>query len=282
MNWRTALRLGRVSNLPTVWTNALAGIVLSAGTFSGNMLTPLLIGLSLLYVAGMYLNDAFDAEVDARERESRPIPQGLVTRGTVFAAGFGLMIVGFVCLATLGGKAALISLLLVGAIVVYDWLHKRTKLAPLLMALCRALIYGVAAAAAYGAFGQPLLFGAIGLFCYIAGLTYAAKQEAFDRIERLWPLAIMAVPFAIGTAAALDRPQALPFFAAFIVWTGAALWLLWRRRQGDVGRSISRLIAGISLYDAVLVGAYHSPELGLLCALAVPVTIAAQRFVPGT
>ena len=28
MKWRTYLRLGRVSNLPTVWTNVLAGVVL--------------------------------------------------------------------------------------------------------------------------------------------------------------------------------------------------------------------------------------------------------------
>ena len=31
----TALRLGRVSNLPTVWTNALAGIALSGGRSVG-------------------------------------------------------------------------------------------------------------------------------------------------------------------------------------------------------------------------------------------------------
>ena len=150
------------------------------------------------------------------------------------------------------------------------------------MALCRGLIYPAAAAAAYGVFGHPLLFGAIGLFCYIAGLTYAAKQEAFDRLGRLWPLAVMVVPLAIGATAVLDKPQALFFFAAFVLWTAAALWLLQRRRQGDVGRAVSHLIAGISLYDAIFVAAYHSPELGLMCALAVPVTIAAQRYVPGT
>ena len=31
MSWQVALRLGRVSNLPTVWTNTLAGIVLAGG-----------------------------------------------------------------------------------------------------------------------------------------------------------------------------------------------------------------------------------------------------------
>jgi 4-hydroxybenzoate polyprenyltransferase len=278
----TALRLGRVSNLPTVWTNALAGAALSGGVLSAGNLTLLLLGLSLLYVAGMYLNDAFDAEIDARERAGRPIPQGAASRRAVFGLGFGMLIAGVLCLATLGRTVAWIAMLLAAAIVLYDWLHKRTALAPLLMALCRVLIYPAAAAAVYGAFGQPLLFGAIGLFCYIAGLTYAAKQEAFDRIGRLWPLAIMAVPLAVGGNAAFGETQYLPFFAAFVLWTAAALWLLLRRRQGDVGRAVSFLIAGISLYDAVLVAAYHSPELGLLCALAVPVTIAAQRYVPGT
>ncbi len=278
----TALRLGRVSNLPTVWTNALAGIALAGGILSSKSLVPLLIGLSLLYVAGMYLNDAFDAEIDARERAGRPIPQGAVSRNAVFGLGFGMLIAGVLCLATLGGRVTLTATLLAAAIVLYDWLHKRTVIAPLLMALCRGLIYPAAAAAAYGAFGHPLLFGAIGLFCYIAGLTYAAKQEAFDRLGRLWPLAVMAVPVAIGATAVLDKPQALLFFAAFVLWTGAALWLLLRRRQGDVGRAVSHLIAGISLYDAIFVAAYHSPALGLLCVLAVPATIAAQRYVPGT
>ena len=31
MNWNVALRLGRVSNLPTVWSNSLAGLVLAGG-----------------------------------------------------------------------------------------------------------------------------------------------------------------------------------------------------------------------------------------------------------
>ena len=33
-----------------------------------------------LYAAGMVLNDAFDAELDARERPERPIPSGRISR----------------------------------------------------------------------------------------------------------------------------------------------------------------------------------------------------------
>ena len=42
----------------------------------------------------MYLNDAFDREIDAGERPERPIPSGLVSANSVFAAGFGLILFG--------------------------------------------------------------------------------------------------------------------------------------------------------------------------------------------
>ena len=38
MTWMDALKLGRVSNLPTVWTNALAGMVLAGGVLGGEAL----------------------------------------------------------------------------------------------------------------------------------------------------------------------------------------------------------------------------------------------------
>ena len=93
-DWQTALRLGRVSNLPTVWTNALAGGVLGATAARGTdpwwaALSILLaaLALSLFYVGGMWLNDAFDAEIDAEERAERPIPSGAIERQTVFLGG---------------------------------------------------------------------------------------------------------------------------------------------------------------------------------------------------
>src|SRR5262245_13283313 len=69
------LRLGRVSNLPTVWTNVLAGVVLAGGRPQPRLLT-LWTALSCFYVGGMFLNDAFDRQVDARERAEGPITSG--------------------------------------------------------------------------------------------------------------------------------------------------------------------------------------------------------------
>ena len=61
--WRALLVLGRVSNLPTVWSNCLAGWLLGGGGEWGGFCW-LCLGATALYVGGMYLNDAFDAEFD--------------------------------------------------------------------------------------------------------------------------------------------------------------------------------------------------------------------------
>src|ERR1700685_242187 len=77
----TLLRLGRVSNLPTVWTNVLVGAVLSGGDWRGWQLGLMLVAMSLFYVGGMYLNDYFDRAIDARERPEPPIPSGEISAG---------------------------------------------------------------------------------------------------------------------------------------------------------------------------------------------------------
>src|SRR5213075_1303788 len=79
---RTFLILGRVSNLPTVWSNCLAGWWLGGGGNSG-MLPFLFAGVTLLYLGGMFLNDAFDVEFDRQHREERPIPSGRISLATV-------------------------------------------------------------------------------------------------------------------------------------------------------------------------------------------------------
>ena len=143
---RSLLVLGRVSNVPTVWSNCLAGWWLGGGQTTRH-LPWLLIGSTLLYVGGMYLNDAFDEEFDRRHRAGRPIAAGLVSGDTVWGLGLLWLALGLGCLAGVGGGPLVVGLVLVGLILWYDAVHKRTRLAPLLMGACRAFLYLTAAAA---------------------------------------------------------------------------------------------------------------------------------------
>ena len=184
-----ALQLGRVSNLPTVWSNVLVGTVLAGGQPWRPATLFVLLAVSLLYVGGMYLNDAFDRDVDALERPTRPIPAGLVAANTVFAAGFGMLLVGITLAMLAAGMAVpetmwrpvLASVALAAAIVFYDWNHKDNALSPFFMGLCRVLAYLTAGYAAASEPGPALFAAALVSLCYLIGLTYIAKQEAHDQ-----------------------------------------------------------------------------------------------------
>lgn len=291
MKLRTALLLGRVSNLPTVWTNAATGWTLAGGWWLDGRLLPVLLATSLMYLGGMYLNDAFDARIDAAERPGRPIPSGVVSLREVALAGSALLAAGLLVLAVVGLRAVpapdfrplAAGVALVATILYYDWRHKRDPLSPFWMGLCRVLVYVVAAAAAVRIVPGAVAAAALVLLSYLVGLTFVAKQETLSRIASLWPLAFLAVPLLFGAARAGSSPPAwlaLGVFAGWLVW---ALSLLHRRRPGDIPRAVAALIAGISLLDAVFLALAGAgwPLLGLVLG-AFLLTRAWQRHVPGT
>jgi 4-hydroxybenzoate polyprenyltransferase len=113
----TLLTLGRVSNLPTVWSNVLAGVVLAGGEWQSWRTAVTLLAMSLFYVGGMYLNDYFDRAIDALERPSRPIPAAHISAQAVAAVGFALLCAGIVLMASMGKPAALAGTALAAVIL---------------------------------------------------------------------------------------------------------------------------------------------------------------------
>jgi 4-hydroxybenzoate polyprenyltransferase len=83
-------------------------------------------------------------------------------------------------------------------------------------------------------------------------------------------------------AGALDSPTAAVLTVAFVLWVGIALRFLWRREPGDVPRAVVSLIAGISLLDAVLIAGAGASSIAWLAVAGFVLTLALQRFVPGT
>ena len=281
IGWTTALRLGRVSNLPTVWSNVMAALALAGGAPFRVMLAAA-IAMSLFYVGGMYLNDAFDRDIDARERGSRPIPSGEVSANAVFAFGFTALAAGVLLLALQSPRAGLVGLILAGAIVLYDWHHKGNPLSPLLMGLCRALVYAGAAAVLVKPFWVPVLLGAAALFLYVAGLTLAAKQERLDRVSNLWPFLLVAAPLLLASSALLSSWLVVLPAGLLLGVCLYALSLLRRRRAGDVGTAVGLLIAGIALVDALAASTVGATPAMIVCFALFALTLLLQRFIPGT
>jgi 4-hydroxybenzoate polyprenyltransferase len=290
MTLTLALRLGRISNLPTVWTNVLVGALLAGASLGDARLPVLMLALSLFYVGGMFLNDAFDRNFDATHRPERPIPSGQVSAREVFSYGFGLLVAGMLCVAVssrgpegLPSWRALSSgAALAGLIVLYDAHHKSNPLSPLIMGLCRVFVYLTAAFAVASALPATVYHAALALLCHLIGLTYIAKQEHLQRIGNLWPLAFLAAPVVYGLLLAIQQPAAWVPFALYAAVLVYAMRLLRRRAVGDVPLAVVTLIAGMSLLDAVLLaGAGHWIPAGF-AMLAFLLTLLLQRWVSGT
>ena len=276
---RALFVLGRVSNLPTVWSNCLAGWLLGDG---GNLEKfPLLcLGATFLYVGGMFLNDAFDVQFDRQHRAERPIPSGAIEVGEVWAWGFGSLGLGLLCSFFLGKTAVLLAVLLAVLIVVYDAIHKIITFSPVLMAGCRFLLYLLAASVADAGVTGIAIWSALALAAYVVGLSYLARKESTQTALRHWPSCLLTVPLLL--ALVVNGRDYL--MGALLLSAILAAWILWCLRfafwsaDRNVGRTVSGLLAGIVLVDLLAVGGEPLHVFLLLFGAA----LLFQRFVPAT
>lgn len=291
MTLSTLLTLGRVSNLPTVWTNCLAGAVLAGGAAAPWSILVTGLALSLFYCGGMFLNDAFDRDVDAIERPQRPIPSGRASAAAVYTLGIAQLAVGLVLLGLVaraaGGRVDLVlgsGAALAVTIFAYDAVHRATALAPWLMAACRAFVYVCAATATTATPAWPaVLPAAAGLAVYTAGITYVSRVEASGIASRVWPVALLiAAPLVLlASCRGTTDPRAWGALAA-TAWIVHALRFATRGHEPDVPGGIMRLIAGMCLIDAAWIAGGGHAMLATLALIGVPVTRLLQRRVAGS
>jgi hypothetical protein len=279
---RALLILGRVSNLPTVWTNCLAGWLLG-GDGDWPALGWLCLGASLVYLGGMYLNDAFDAEWDRRFRRERPIPAGTVRAPLVWALGWLWLVGGSAVLLEKAGAPLSLVALLVTAVLAYDVIHKAVAFAPLLMAACRFLLYVIAAST--GSFGLTgiAVWGGVVMAAYITGLSFLARVESTESAFERAPLALLAAPLVLGLVVNDQEYRVSGLVLCFVVgaWILLSVRHAFDRPVVNVGRAVGGLLAGIPLVDLLIVG-WVAPELSAWFASCFALAWLAQRVVPAT
>ena len=273
------LILTRGSNLPTVWSNLLAGWLLGYvytdrfpwGLTILGSLVGLLIGVSLIYVGGMILNDAFDAPWDSERRSTRPIPSGLIS---VMSA----TIVGFLCLAfgfwfTVGSSlmehravTAVLAGLLIALVLIYDRWHKGVRWAPVVMGGCRALLPLIGFFAVGGLIDNPhfhgwwllaLLAHPAVLWLLTASITVVARHEAVagtppPGVE--WLLYLVPVPLILVSPHGFHK---VSLFGCLLYWGWLALSNRRHRLPEGVGRRVADRLAAFPLIDFTASGLFY-------------------------
>jgi 4-hydroxybenzoate polyprenyltransferase len=279
---RTLLVLGRVSNLPTIWSNCLAGWWLGGGGNFGR-LPLLLLGVSALYTGGMFLNDAFDAAFDRQRRAARPIPSGALSARAVWRWSFTLLGLGALSLALLGKTTGVLALALLACIILYDWTHKAITASPWLLGLCRFWVYLIAGSTGvWGANGGPIWCGAA-LAIYVAGLSSLARSGSFREPVPFWPLLLLAAPvfLAMLMNAGETRASAMLLSLVLVLWVARCSRTIFQPGEVNVGRIVSGLLAGIVLVDWLAVAPLIPRPLSAGVFLPLfGATLLLQRFVP--
>jgi 4-hydroxybenzoate polyprenyltransferase len=280
---RTLLVLGRVSNLPTVWSNCLAGWWL-AGAGPWGRFVPVLLGVSSIYIGGMYLNDAFDAEFDRQRRAVRPIPSGQISELAVWRFGWGWLVLGLVLLWLTGRTTGFFGLALVASVLVYNITHKFITASPFLMGLCRFWVYVIAGTTGLiGVDGWPV-WGGLALASYIVGLSYVARRESFRGPIPHWPLLFLAAPFLLALLMDPGEHRRPGLEAAFVLalWMARCLPPIFKSATVSAGRVVSGLLAGIVLVDCLAVAPDSTWRLNIVFVLLFAATQVLQRYIPAT
>lgn len=279
---RTLLILGRISNLPTVWSNCLAGWLLGGGENFAK-LPFLFLGVTLLYLGGMFLNDAFDAEFDRQHRKERPIPSGSISPALVWRIGFSLLLVGNALLFAAGITPGILGALLALNILLYDAVHKAFTFSPVLMGGCRFFVYLIAAACGEWGVTGYAVWGGMALALYVVGLSFVARRESLRGRPSYWPVALLVAPVLwgafINTGGYLR--SAAVVIAILMLWVGRALWATYGTQPPNVGRTVSALLAGIVFVDWLAV-AYAPREIAAGFGVLFIAALLGQRHVPAT
>ena len=303
---RAYFELFRLPNLPTAMADVLMGfLVTHAAAEPLTALFSLLAASSLLYTAGMVLNDVYDLEIDRRERPERPLPSGRIDPALARILGYELLLAG-VAFGWLGGWLAgtyatgIVATALAAAVVFYDAWLKRTPLGPVGMGTCRLLnvFLGMSAAAVPLAATHWMIAAGIGT--YIAGVTWFARTEA--TMSRRVPLALATLVIAAGvallawfpawtlaTAADFVRPRFAegPHWTLLLVTLG--LLILWRPVRAvfqpvpsHVQTAVKQCILSLIVLDAAVTYAFHGMSWSVVILVLLLPALALGRWFAST
>ncbi len=251
------LKLIRVPNLLTVPGDPVAGFLLAEG-FRHSRLSAIIASAIFFYAGGLIANDLADIEKDRIERPQRPLASGKIEIRKAWIATLVLWLTALLLCATISKSAALIALMLLSSIILYDFKTNPLPLTGALnMGFCRALSLLLGAAAADGLTSPVVWIAAFLIFAYISAVTFLAVFEMAQKVKisslYIWlPTFSLVIGFGLLPNVLVTAESALEISICAVAAAIAAVLLSGvralkiRRQDGvlpaDIGHLISLLI----------------------------------------
>lgn len=238
--------LRRISLLPTVWSNCLAGWWLGEHG-DPHHLPWLFLGATMLYLGATFLRDAIGAELDPHRSQA----QNSSSLAALWRWCLLLLALGAVSLIGIGAVTGTLGLVLLVCILAECTVPADSLLSPPLTGLTRFFIYMVAASTAVEGVTGLAIWCGLALAAYVMGTSYLAGGRSARGSLPYWPLLLVVAPIALALIMNADGYREPALLLSLIL----ALWIVRSLRPGlwspehDLPLTKSALMAGIVLVD---------------------------------
>ena len=293
-NLKDYLLLIRLPNLFTLPSNILVGFAIASSltlTFTSFVQVLLLVTISIfLYCVGLVLNDLFDYNIDKKERPSRPIASGKISRKvaivlviifTVIALSLSLL----VSVPTFG-----ISMVLISLIFGYDKYLKNTQAGPFTIAAARVMNVTLGTSASLNnidSFPQfvILVFVLTITFVYVTLIGFISKYEVQGFSENIKLYLILVVIAAIISSIILFtfigffKYESLIILVLFTFIMAKAVYRIQKKDPIGIQQCVQKMIVSIIVLDSTYLSGIRGLEVGLaVLLLVVPLLILSRKM----
>jgi 4-hydroxybenzoate polyprenyltransferase len=287
------LQLIRLPNVFTTPSNILAGYFAAVTTTTaaaeadGVHLIALMVSSGLLYIAGIVLNDYFDIEIDKKERPSRPLPSGKISKGYALTIAIVALLIANIIALIVGPISLAISLALTLLIIAYDYQLKYSVLGPFAMGGTRSLnvIFGASPVLLYIDNHSVAIVGvaAASLFFYVSSITILSKKE----VGKERPNSTLVILIVFGVILAIvPLGMLLQFEWTFLlnlsIFAGVTIVTFRQyiaKEVPSVQKAVRNMVISIIILDSVFVSGTAGLPYGLATLLLIaPVVVLAKKL----
>lgn len=286
------LQLIRLPNVFTTPSNILAGYFAAVTTTTaaeadGVHLIALMVSSGLLYIAGIVLNDYFDIEIDKKERPSRPLPSGKISKGYALTIAIVALLIANIIALVVGPISLAISLALTLLIIAYDYQLKYTVLGPFAMGGTRSLnvIFGASPVLLYIDNHSVAIVAAAAasLFFYVSSITILSKKE----VGKERPNSTLVILIVFGVILAIvPLGMLLQFEWTFLlnlsIFAGVTIVTFRQyiaKEVPSVQKAVRNMVISIIILDSVFVTGTAGLPYGLATLLLIaPVVVLAKKL----
>jgi 4-hydroxybenzoate polyprenyltransferase len=297
--FRQYIILVRLPNIFSAVSNILPGYftivtAVSSSFINTNILVGLMISSSLLYLAGVVFNDYFDIEIDKKERPTRPLPSGKISKRKALTIAILSIITANVLSLAISWTSFIVVAILTIIIIAYDCrLKHNTITGPITMGLARFVNVILGASPAFpmlllsGVSIKMLLFAGTSLFLYVVAISILSKIEvsgkatnviiAFSFSIVFVVIASIAIAGIIGIFQAAAFANLALFSIIMIITFRPILRGLDNLTPGDIQNIIKNMIISIIILDSVFVSGIIGLNYGLATLLLIIPSILLAR-----